>query len=120
MAGWSSLPFFSPFSLNDVVESDLGSPCPGEGSFMLVAFQSFPAEEQAAFQRLCSNLGLNQPDFELEAEVASLDLAAWRSQPHIVVVTHRPTSRARICSGWPKRTWLDAFDDQVRKNRFLL
>ena len=87
---------------------------------MLVPFQRFPAEEQVAFQRVCSSLGLNQPDFDLEAEIESLDPDAWRSQPHIVVVTHRPTARARICPGLPKRSWLEAFDEQVRKYRFLL
>jgi len=85
---------------------------------MLVTYENFPVEEQAAFRRACSKLGLNQPDFDLEAEVESLDLAGWRSRPHSVVVTHRPTARTRICTGWAKRSWLAAFDEQVRKYRF--
>ena len=86
---------------------------------MLVSYENFPIEEQAAFRRACAKLGIDQADFDLEAEVETAELAGWRSHPHLVIVTHRPSTRSRLCTGWSKRSWISAFDDQVRKFRFL-
>lgn len=86
---------------------------------MLVSYEDFPIEEKTAFSLACTKLGLQQPDFDLKAEVETKELAGWRSKPHVVFVTHRPTSRYSICTGWTERTWIVAFDEQVRKFRFL-
>lgn len=85
---------------------------------MLVTYDHFPLEEKAAFNRTCSNLGLNARDFDLEAEIECQDAVNWRSQAHVVVVIHKPTARARICTGYSRQSWIDAFDEQVRKYRF--
>jgi len=86
---------------------------------MRVAFDDFPIEEKAAFRAMCTKLGLVQTDFKLEADVETLDLSGWRSLPHLVKVTHTPTERSRLCSGWPKKSWIETFAEQVRKYRFL-
>ena len=85
---------------------------------MLVTYEHFPLEEKAAFSRICSSLGLNPRDFELEAEIERQNTANWHSQAHVVVVIHKPTARARVCAGYSKQSWIDAFDEQVRKFRF--
>lgn len=86
---------------------------------MHVAYRDFPIEEKAAFREICKKLGLVQTDFELEADVETLELAGWRTLPHLVKVTHTPTARSRLCSGWPKKSWIETFAEQVRKYQFL-
>lgn len=81
-----------------------------------VRYNDFPAEEKAAFRRVCGKLGLAEGDFELNAEVENLDLASWRARPHVVVVHHIPSSRTRVCAGWTKKSWLDVFEDFIRKH----
>jgi hypothetical protein len=86
---------------------------------MRIAFPDFPAQQKANFALACRNLGLHPDEFDLEAEVDQQEADDWAFHPHVVVVTHRATSSARICDGGFGKLWTVAFDTHVRRFRFV-